>query len=79
MNKVLIFGLCDLKTEAAIIWANVKEGYTFKIKVANHYRFAGLGFGKSRMNTSCAGIHAGKTASNSHGAAPSFRADLKYL
>lgn len=76
MNKVLIFGLCDLKTEAAIIWANVKEGYTFKIKVANHYRFAGLGFDKTGMGASCARFNARITPSIRHGEAPSFHANL---
>ena len=76
MNKMLIFGAGILKTEAAIIWANVKECYAFKIKVTNHYHFTALGFGKSRMNTSCAGFHAGETASNRHNADPIFHANL---
>ena len=79
MNNLLIFLKIPLDFETLIVWANIKVSYTFKIKVANHYRFTCLGFSKSRMNASCTGFHMGETAPNSHGAAPSFRADLKYL
>lgn len=79
MNNLLTFPRIPCDLETFIVWANIKISYVLKIKVTNHYRFAGLGFGKSRMNASCARIHAAKTASISHDAVPSFRVDLKYL
>ena len=74
----MIFGTVG-NAESLIIWANIKISYALKIKVANHYRFASHGFGKSRMNASCARFHMGKTASNRHGAASFFHVDLIYL
>lgn len=79
MNNLLIFPRSSCDFETLIICANIKVGYAFKIKVAYHYRFAGLGFGKSRMNASCTGFHAGETASNHHVTDSSFHVDLKYL